>query len=311
MTGKTRVLMATALLAAALPAYKAVAGETLSLATYNIHSGIPMGFSSANHGITDADLGNIADVITSSGADIVALQEVRCEFTPRSKNLPAVAGHNQPRELSRLTGMHYVFGSAIDDAAGFPANTGFLEAGKGDRATSRGAERGEYGNALLSRFACLPEPENIALPNLPGKEQRACLRVALKDSASSPVVVYATHLQHDSAEARAEQMRHVLGKACAEPAGTVVFLMGDFNAGPGESGGPVELARAAGFRDLHEQYARAAGGDAGPTFPADKPEARIDYIFCNAPVRVVDARVIETLASDHRPLVVRIQFTEK
>jgi endonuclease/exonuclease/phosphatase family metal-dependent hydrolase len=45
-------------------------------------------------------------------------------------------------------------------------------------------------------------------------------------------------------------------------------------------------------------------------FLPDPPRRRIDYILCNQPVRVTDARVINTLVSDHLPLLVAVQFEE-
>jgi endonuclease/exonuclease/phosphatase family metal-dependent hydrolase len=52
-----------------------------------------------------------------------------------------------------------------------------------------------------------------------------------------------------------------------------------------------------------------AGG--GFTYPADAPRKRIDYIF-HAPAartRTRRARVVESLASDHRALVAEIELT--
>jgi len=50
---------------------------TLTLATYNIHSGIPFGHNALNYTVSPRDIHNIADVLTTAGADIIALQEVR------------------------------------------------------------------------------------------------------------------------------------------------------------------------------------------------------------------------------------------
>jgi endonuclease/exonuclease/phosphatase family metal-dependent hydrolase len=47
-------------------------------------------------------------------------------------------------------------------------------------------------------------------------------------------------------------------------------------------------------------------GDPGLTFPSDKPRKRIDYVFLRSGERIMvrKAAVLETQASDHRPLLV-------
>ncbi|MBX7244502.1 MAG: endonuclease/exonuclease/phosphatase family protein [Candidatus Sumerlaeaceae bacterium] len=289
----------------------AVAGHatsTLSLVTYNIHSGIPNGLSSAKHAVTQQDLQNIADVLKSASPDIVALQEVRCEWTSKTVDgRSVVVGPNEPRDFARLTGLGFAFGSAIDDAPKFPANTGYKEwANAGDPVTTSGAIHGEYGNAVLSRLPFRTPPENIALPNREGKEQRACLRLEMPETHAGPLVVYATHLQHDSAEIRVDQMTEILRRASSEATGTLVLLMGDFNYHPGTAGDLLGLAARAGFHDLQGEAAKTAGVEPEPTFPADKPKQRIDYIMANRPLKVIQAKVIESEASDHRALWIQV-----
>jgi endonuclease/exonuclease/phosphatase family metal-dependent hydrolase len=43
--------------------------------------------------------------------------------------------------------------------------------------------------------------------------------------------------------------------------------------------------------------------DAGYTYPADNPVKRIDYVLVTDAFRIRSARVVATLASDHRPVV--------
>src|SRR5690348_4890030 len=84
----------------------------ITVLTYNIHHGAG----------TDGkyDLSRVADVIKKSGADLVALQEVD-KGTKRTKD-------DQPAELEKLTGLHAVFGNAMN------------------------YDGGEYGDLILSRY---------------------------------------------------------------------------------------------------------------------------------------------------------------
>ncbi|HSK64878.1 MAG TPA: hypothetical protein VK893_13585 [Pyrinomonadaceae bacterium] len=43
-------------------------------------------------------------------------------------------------------------------------------------------------------------------------------------------------------------------------------------------------------------------------YPADKPAKRIDHIFYSKGVQAKKARVVETLASDHLPVVADVEF---
>jgi endonuclease/exonuclease/phosphatase (EEP) superfamily protein YafD len=43
------------------------------------------------------------------------------------------------------------------------------------------------------------------------------------------------------------------------------------------------------------------------TFPADNPVERLDYVFVTPTIQLVKYQVLETLASDHRPLFVCLE----
>jgi endonuclease/exonuclease/phosphatase family metal-dependent hydrolase len=76
------------------------------------------------------------------------------------------------------------------------------------------------------------------------------------------------------------------------------ILMGDMNAGPSAD----EIAPL--FAKLRDAWAGQA--DPGYTIPADAPTNRIDYVFVAGPFRVASARVLDTTASDHRPVVAEL-----
>jgi endonuclease/exonuclease/phosphatase family metal-dependent hydrolase len=72
-----------------------------------------------------------------------------------------------------------------------------------------------------------------------------------------------------------------------------VFLAGDFNAAPD----------AGAIRALETAWRRISPLE--PTFPADKPNVMIDYLFVakDAQVETIESRVVdEPAASDHRPV---------
>lgn len=86
------------------------------------------------------------------------------------------------------------------------------------------------------------------------------------------------------------------------PAGLI--LAGDFNA-PLRTG-KLRALREAGLREAHE----AAGGGRGATWP-DKtvlrhaPGIRLDQVAFAGSLRCVESRVLESVGSDHRPVMAR------
>jgi endonuclease/exonuclease/phosphatase (EEP) superfamily protein YafD len=58
---------------------------------------------------------------------------------------------------------------------------------------------------------------------------------------------------------------------------------------------------------LTDAWHRCGDGGAGHTFPAHAPDRRIDYLLLRG-LTCTRAEVVTTDASDHRPLLVTIQF---
>jgi endonuclease/exonuclease/phosphatase family metal-dependent hydrolase/predicted NAD-dependent protein-ADP-ribosyltransferase YbiA (DUF1768 family) len=306
---KTNCLGLTVVLLALLRT--ASATETLTIMSYNIHGGIPNGRSSSGQPVTPRDVQNLSDVVTTSGAAIVGMQEVRCEWLQRR----AVALNVQPPDIARImagaTKMQFCFGSTVDDTAGYPPNPGYLEWGTADQWTNNGARHGEFGNAVLTSLSVVGHAENIPLPTDPGQEQRACLRVELSTQSGSPILVYATHLHHADPAAREKQFRALLQRAAADASTATVFVLGDLNSHP-HPGEPdlIGLAAQSGFHDLATEFAKAHGQPPPMTFPADHSDRRIDYILCSRALPVLDVRTIDTTASDHLPLVTTVQLPD-
>jgi endonuclease/exonuclease/phosphatase family metal-dependent hydrolase len=219
----------------------------------------------------------IADVIKREDVDVVALQEVDNKARRSGKV-------DQLAELARLTGMHGVFGKARD------------------------YDGGEYGQAILSRQPI--EKLEVHKLTAPGEQlvptdERIALLATIKQPRPLPDLVFVgTHLHHVSDAFRVSEanvLNGLLASAVAkrEPA---VILLGDFNATPESK---VTIAMREKWDD--------PTADAGMTFPADKPEKKIDYVLLpkGHAWKVVSAKVVdEPMASDHRPVVVELKWTQ-
>ncbi len=180
------------------------------------------------------------------------------------QRLPQSHFVDQPRRLERLLGLPVTF----------QAN---LKLGPGG-----------YGLAVVSRFP-VTSVQNHLLPSV--REQRGVLQVGLA-TPGGPLTVFCTHWGLNGEE-RARQGARLAALVRDIPG--PVIVCGDFN----------EEADAAGLRTLLEQTG-LRDADAGRhrrTYPADKPTARIDYVFFSPALTLQDVSITQTPASDHLPLV--------
>ncbi|WNI30465.1 endonuclease/exonuclease/phosphatase family protein [Streptomyces sp. ITFR-6] len=271
------VLVAAGLLGAALAPPATASGHDrqrsvpLRVATYNIHAGAGM------DNVFDLDR-QVAE-LRSLHADVIGLQEVDVHWDARSE-WRDLAG-----ELGRRLAMRVSFAPiySLDPA-------------------TPGAPRREFGVAVLSRYRVVgaenhditrlstQDPDPVPAPG-PGFGE-VVLRVK-----GLPVHVYATHLDYRGDPsvriAQVADTRRIMAEDRKEERGPVrQILLGDFNAAPAAP----ELA------PLWEELTDVEPG--APTFPAEDPVQRIDYVAVSRDtVRVRGAAVAETLASDHRPVV--------
>jgi endonuclease/exonuclease/phosphatase family metal-dependent hydrolase len=159
-----------------------------------------------------------------------------------------------------------------------------------------GASRREFGVAVLSKYRIV-SAENHEITRLstqvphPVPEPAPGFGEVVVRVKRMPVHVYVTHLDYrGDPSVRIAQVADTR-RIMAEDEGRKV-LLGDFNAEPGAP----ELAPL--WEDLTDAEPNA------PTFPALDPVKRIDFVAVSKDgVRVRDAAVAETLASDHRPVV--------
>jgi len=217
------------------------------------------------------DLSRLAGVVTSVHPDLVALQEVD-EGTERANGVDELA------ELAHLTDLHAVFGKAMDYWGG------------------------EYGVAVLSRWPVL-RTHNEPLPNLADHEPRTALTVEVTVGEGGPRIEFtSTHLdQARDPENRLAQARY-LDERLVRESDSVTILAGDLNARPAT---PV-------MDMLETRWTNPPAVDPSPIGPTGRPRMRVDYVLIRptARWRVVESTIVdEVVASDHRPLLVVLEWT--
>ncbi len=204
------------------------------------------------------DLDRLARELRAADADVLGLQEVDRHFDERSGSV------DQAAELADRLGLHHAFGAHLD--LGPPAP---------------GRPPRQYGTAVLSRHPVL-SATTTRLPGPPDDEPRGVLEVVLA-APGGPVRVLVTHLSPQGSATRQPQARALAAIVARSP--EPVLLLGDLNAEPGTP-------------EVRTLTALLSDAGAGPTFPADAPAERIDYVLGDA--RFADAAVLPTTSSDHR-----------
>lgn len=148
-----------------------------------------------------------------------------------------------------------------------------------------------FGNAVLSRFRIVNE-QNYPLPRR--GEKRGLLRTEIC-TATSAFAFYNTHLGLDREERRC-QVDKILAITGEEKLPLV--LAGDFNA----------LPEAVEIRKLREVFSLCDPSGLSPTFPAPRPQHKIDYIFFSSHWKPAWHKVHYSEASDHLPLTVKLRL---
>jgi endonuclease/exonuclease/phosphatase family metal-dependent hydrolase len=226
------------------------------------------------HAGTDArhvsNVDRVAQIVKDVNADVVLLQEVD-SATRRS------GGVDQVSRLRALTGYHGVFGKAID------------------------YDGGKYGIAILSRWPILSD----TLIHLPVAEHDSSYeaRGGLVVKIARPrgtLRVIDTHLEAYKNSYRLEQARALVAIANAQRDSGATIVGGDFNSEPGS--GVISIFEESGWRDGFA----TCGTGSGLSFPADVPVKRIDYLLISGTSKCVSARVLDTQASDHRPVLFEV-----
>ena len=244
----------------------------LTVLVYNIHAGKDA------KGVDNLE--RVAEIIRNTRADVVLLQEVD-KGTTRSGKVDQVA------RLTQLTGFNGAFGKTLD------------------------YQGGDYGIAILSRWA-ITSDTLVRLPVKPPQlrsgvsyEPRGAL-VVVTHTPVGPIRFINTHLDPSRADSfRVQEAETVLRLASAEGLGIAsvpdsprsTFIGGDFNAEPESS--VHRMVAGSGWTDAFQK----CGKGSGLSYPDDKPVKRIDYLFMKGETICRDASVIDTQASDHRPVL--------
>jgi len=246
----------------------------LTVLVYNIHAGKDA------KGVDN--LVQVSQIIRDTKADIVLLQEVD-KNTTRSGKVDQVARFEQ------LTGFYGAFGKTLD------------------------YQGGDYGIAILSRWRIAYDTLIHLAVNPPqlrsagSHEPRGALLVHILAPSLGLLRVVNTHLDASGTDSfriqeapgvlEAARGRRVVTASVPETLPVTTLIGGDFNSEPTSS--VHALVAAAGWRDA---FAECGKGE-GLSWPDDKPRKRIDYLWLAGGTRCIDATVLDTNASDHRPVL--------
>lgn len=205
-----------------------------------------------------------------------------------------------------------------------------------------GAEKGEYSPILFRRdrlalvsartFWLSPTPEVPGSRGWGANLPRICTTALLAVRGEQRAIrVYNTHLDHQSAPARA-QSAHLIARAIADDRapGVPVLLTGDFNCGerdgvigfltgreessaPGLAGGPPSPRLLDTYRVLSTQ---TLGTGTYHAFRGSQTGDRIDFIFADRSLGVLESAILPTppasaegpYPSDHYPITATVSL---
>lgn len=186
-----------------------------------------------------------------------------------SRGWLVTSGNDQLAWLGRRLDMPYVWG---------PASTDDL-----------------WGNAVLSRFPVVSESltRYAATQNL----KRSALTVGLEINDGFILTVVATHLDNPAGAdgPRSAQLEQLVGILAID---RPTIVAGDFNMTPDDP--LIERLVGTGLVD--------AAAEAGALDGTSEDGRRIDYIFVSPEIAVQSVEVIDSDASDHRPVVATLEL---
>jgi len=215
------------------------------------------------------DLARIAEVINHERPDLVGLQEV-------DRGVERTGRVDEVAELARLTGMDYAFAPNLRFQGGW------------------------YGVAVLSRLP-IRAIDHRRYQNLREAERRGFILVEV-DNHGQLINFVTTHLDYQYEDGRLFEAQQLLSalKDLKNP----LIVVGDFN----------DIASGQAYQLMRYQFGDAwtegRPADEGFSYPADKPAKRIDYVFFRSTDRVRTKRawIVNTLASDHVPVVADVEL---
>lgn len=147
----------------------------------------------------------------------------------------------------------------------------------------------KYGNVVLSKMN-IPQAENILHPS--SGEQRGFIKANI-DFWGTKIKFITSHFGL-SREERLKQIAKIAEtiRMSRRP----VILTGDFNCSLEELSPLLEFMKTSGE---------------ALTFPANAPRDKIDHILCTHHFDILDSYTVDSVASDHLPLVARLKLKVK
>lgn len=215
------------------------------------------------------DLQRIADVINAASPDLVGLQEV-------DRGVKRTEGKDEIVELAAMTRMEYAFAPNLD------------------------YQGGKYGVAILSRLP-IRNTEHRMFENKRETERRGMLRIEVEIERKILHFV-TTHLDYQFEDGRLFETEQLL-KFLEDVKGPTIVVL-DLNDIP--TGSAYKLMRT----KFDDAWVTSGAKTDGFSYPADKPLKRIDHIFYrpNDRIRTRKSWVIETVASDHIPVISELEI---
>ena len=181
---------------------------------------------------------------------------------------------NQTKMLSELSGYeNYYFAEAIKLHGASP-----------------------YGNAILSKSKMV-SAETVIIPDpnprkYKGYYETRCVLKAKFENGLTVLVVHVGLCPDEKENAIKTLLENITDEKC--------IVMGDFNIEPED---PL-------LAPIRERMQDAAHKFTEPklSWPSDKPEMKIDYIFASKDIEIVSADIPDIVGADHRPHTAEIKF---
>lgn len=235
--------------------------SSIKVMSFNIHYG-----STVDNVL---DIYRTAKVIVSANPDVVMLQEVDVK-TKRSQ------GQDLIEELSKLTGMKYVFGKSID------------------------YKGGQFGNAILSKYPII-KSEVYLLAHTKGTEQRSALEAFISLDSGDTIRIVGTHLDQAKDGSLRSSQTGQISKLFTDDIPTI--LAGDFNTTPSTEEIDVLL------KSWNMSFSKSS-----LSFPSDVPRIKIDYILSSPLDRwyvISNEVILGEEASDHLPIMATLKLLKE
>jgi endonuclease/exonuclease/phosphatase family metal-dependent hydrolase len=249
----------------------------LKIMSYNIAGGRSFEFGPDYRPIIHAEA-QYGAYIKAQQPDVCGLNEVDYKL-PRSGRV----------EMAKLIGDVAGYESAFAPAVSFINKYGI----------------GTYGNGFVSKHKIklsetypIPDPtDKTGDPENTYYESRAVLH-ALVEIGGKDIDVFVSHFGLAPSEAKNAVMTMTsLIKQAKNP----VIVMGDFNLTPDS---PILDPIRAVLTDTDNFYK----GECNFTFPTDKPDIKIDYIFVSHELKVEEVKIPQVVAADHLPVTATVTF---